>query len=68
MWGMYSGVKANEKHDGSNEKKLESSGDPLLTPYRPFIGLKFDFSIYACGVCTMGLKPTRNAMVLMKKM
>ena len=33
MWGMYSGVKTNEKHDGGNEKILGSSGDPLLTPY-----------------------------------
>ena len=34
---MYSGVKANEKHDGANEKRLWSSGDLLLTPYRPKI-------------------------------
>ena len=33
MWDMYCGVKANEKHDGGNEKLLGSSGDPLLTPY-----------------------------------
>ena len=32
MWGMYSGVKANEKHDGGNEKILGSSGDALQTP------------------------------------
>ena len=38
---MYGGVKANEKHDGGNEKILGSSGDPLLTPYRPKI-LLFD--------------------------
>ena len=38
---MYGGVKANEKHDGDNEKILGSSGDPLLTPYRPNIGLIF---------------------------
>ena len=37
MWGMYSGVKTYEKHDGDNEKILGSSGDPLLTPYRPLI-------------------------------
>ena len=37
MWGMYSGVKANEKHDGGNEKILGSSGDPLYTPYMPKI-------------------------------
>ena len=43
MWGMYSGVMANEKHDGANEKNLGSSGDPLLTHYS-FIGLKF----YVC--------------------
>ena len=29
MWDMYSGVKANEKHDGDNEKILGSSGNPL---------------------------------------
>ena len=29
MWGMYSVVKANEKHDGGNENILGSSGDPL---------------------------------------
>ena len=34
MWGMYSGVKAYEKHDGGNNKFLGASGDPLLTPYR----------------------------------
>ena len=45
MWGMYSGVKVNEKNDGGNEKILESSGDPLLTPYRPLRGLKFYFWI-----------------------
>ena len=47
--GMHSGVNANEKHDGGNEKILGSSGDPLLTPYRPkvlllyttFLHLKF---------------------------
>ena len=43
MWGMYSGVKVNEKHDGGNEKILESSDDPFLTPYRPLRGLKFYF-------------------------
>ena len=37
MWGMYSGVKIDEKHDGANEKNVGSSGDPLLTPYRPKI-------------------------------
>ena len=45
MWGMYSGVKADEKHDGANEKILGSSGDPLLTPYRPLRGLKLYFWI-----------------------
>ena len=34
MWGMYSGVNANEKHDSGSEQILGSSGDPLLTPYR----------------------------------
>ena len=29
MWGMYSGVKSDEKHDGANEKILGSPGDPL---------------------------------------
>ena len=29
IYGMYSGVKVNEKHDGGNENILESSGDPL---------------------------------------
>ena len=42
-WGMHSGVKANKKHNGGNEKILGSSGDPFLTPYRPFKGLKFYF-------------------------
>ena len=44
---MYGGVKANEKHDGGNEKILGSSGDPLLTPYTPLIviGLQFYFLI-----------------------
>ena len=42
---MYGGVKANEKHDGGNEKILGSSGDALLTPYRPLRGLKFYFLI-----------------------
>ena len=37
MWGMYSGVKVNDKHDGSNKNDLGSSGDPLLTPYWPLI-------------------------------
>ena len=37
IWGMYSGVKSDEKHDGANEKILGSPGDPLLTPYRPLI-------------------------------
>ena len=59
MWGMNSGVKANEKHDGGNNKFLGSSGDPLLTPF-------LEFRIYACGVCTVGLRLTRNMMVLMK--
>ena len=45
-WGMHSGVKANEKHNGDNEKILGSSGDPLLTPYRPLRGLKFYFMIW----------------------
>ena len=44
-WGMHSGVKTYEKHDGGNEKILESSGDPLLTPYRPLRGLTFYFCI-----------------------
>ena len=35
MWGMYSGVKANEKHDADNEIILGSSGDPLLTSIGP---------------------------------
>ena len=43
MWGMYCGVKVNDKHDGGNEKILRSSGDPLLTPWRPLMGLKFYF-------------------------
>ena len=68
MWGMYSGVKTYEKHDGGNEKILGSSGDPLLTPYRPFKGLKFYFWIWASGVCTVGLTLTTNTMVLMKIM
>ena len=46
MWGMYSGVKANEKHDGANEKNVGSSGDPLLTPYIPLIGQNFHFCIW----------------------
>ena len=29
MWGMYSGVKFDEKHEGGNEKILGSSSDPL---------------------------------------
>ena len=41
MWGMYSGVKTYDKHDGGNEKILGSSGDPLLTPYRPKILLLY---------------------------
>ena len=63
---MYSGVKANEKHDGGNEKILRLSGDPLLTPYIPLIGVKFYFRIWACGVCTVGSRPTRNTMMIMK--
>ena len=43
MWGMYSMVKADEKHDGINEKTLGSSGDPLLTPYRSLRGINFYF-------------------------
>ena len=39
-WGMHSGIMANEKHDGDNEKILGSSGDPLLTHYRPKISLQ----------------------------
>ena len=46
MWGMYSGVKVNEKHDGGNEKILGSSGDLLLAPYRLLGGVKFTFG---CG-------------------
>ena len=42
-WGIHSGVKANEKHDGDNEKILGSSGDPVLTPYMHLIGLKVYF-------------------------
>ena len=49
MWGMYSGGKANEKNDGANEKKLRSSGDPLLTPYRPLIRLNFYFGYGQVG-------------------
>ena len=49
-WDMHSGVKANEKHDGGNEKILGSSSDPLLTPYRPLMGLKFYFWMWASGV------------------
>ena len=64
---MYGGVKANEKHDGDNEKILGSSGDPLLTPYRPLKGLKCYFWILASGVCTVGLRPTRNTIVAMTK-
>ena len=64
---MYGGVKAKEKHDGGNEKILGSSGDPLLTPYRPLRGLKFYFCMWASGVCTVGLRPTRNTMVAIKK-
>ena len=67
MWGMYSGVKTNEKHDGGNEKILGSSGDPLLPPYRPLKGLKFYFWIGVIGACAVGLRPTRNTMVAMKK-
>ena len=65
MWGMYRGVKVNEKHDGGNERILELSGDPLLTPYRPLRGLKFYFWIWARGVCTVGLRPMRNTLVLL---
>ena len=46
VWGMYSGFKANEKHNGGNEKILEWLGDPILTPYRPLRGLKFYFCIW----------------------
>ena len=53
MWDMYSGVKANEKHDGGTVKIIGSSGDPLLTPYRPLTGLKFCFWIWARGVCNI---------------
>ena len=55
MWGMYNGVKANEKRDGANEKNLGSSGDPLLTPYRPLIGLNFYFlyeSFFTLKLCS----------------
>ena len=64
---MYSGVKTYEKHDGGNEKIIGSSDDPLLTPYRPLRGLKCYFWIWASGVCRVGLRPTRNRMVAMKK-
>ena len=67
MCGMYSGVKAYENQDGGNEKILGSSGEPLLTPYRPLIGINFYFCIWACEVCTVWLMPTRNTMVPMKK-
>ena len=67
MWGMYSGVKNNEKHDGGNEKILGSSDDLLLTLYRPLRGLKSYIWIWASGVCTVGLRPTGNTMVAMKK-
>ena len=40
-WGMQSGVNANEKQDGGNEKYLRSTGDPLQTPYRPKILLLY---------------------------
>ena len=55
MWGMYSGVKVNEKHDGSNKNDLGSSGDPLLTPYRPHYRPKilfWDMGMWGmyCGV------------------
>ena len=66
-WGMHSGVKTYEKHDGGNENILGSSVDPLLTPYRPLKGLKFYFWIWAIGVCAVGLRPTRNTMVAIKK-
>ena len=66
--GMHCGVKANEKHDGGNGKILESSGDPLLTPYRPLRGVKFYFWIWASGVCRVGLRPTRNRMVAIKNL
>ena len=49
MWGMYSGVKVNEKHDGGNENILESSGYPLLTPYIPLIDPLF-FRIQSIGM------------------
>ena len=64
---MYGKVKANKKDGSGNKKILGSSGDPLLTPYRPLKGLKFYFWIWASGVCTVGLRPTRNTMVAMKK-
>ena len=46
MWGMYSGVKANDKHDGDNETFIGSSGDPLLAPYTPLISGNFYFCIW----------------------
>ena len=67
MWGMYNRVKADEKHDGDIQKILGSSGDPLLIPYSPLIGIKINFWIWACGVCTIGLRQTRNVMVILKK-
>ena len=60
MYGMCGGVKANEKHYGGNEKILGSSSDPLLTPYRPLRGLKFYFWILASGVCTVGLRLSKD--------
>ena len=32
---------------------------PLLTLYRPLIGLKFYFRIWACGLCTVDLRVQR---------
>ena len=67
MWGMYSRVKVDEKHDGDIQKNLGSLGDPLLTPYRPLKDVKTDFWIWVCGICTIGLTHTRNMMVILKK-
>ena len=46
MWGMYSGVKASEKHDS----------DPLLTPYRPKLLLQ---DMYMWGMYS-GVKANEN--------
>ena len=49
MWGMYHGFKADEKHDGDNQK-IGSSGDLSFTPYIILKSLKIYFRIWEFSI------------------